>query len=206
MAVKARLQALREAKLTLGATLLIVLGLVAVAYVALGVSLLRSYRERDALSMQIASGEEVLASAQQVRGELGRLPDQLDDARGRLAEAEAAFPTELNPNEFLGAVLAHADEAGVRLVALDLKIRDDERAESGETSTYGSLGAVLRVEGSFPRLIELLGALEANAEATSVAAYAIQGGEKERAMTVELRTYARGGQAAPPPTPEAAGE
>lgn len=198
--MKERLQALRDAKLTLGMVLLILVALASVAFAMAAVSWVRAERQRDALESQIAAGEDVLATGQEVRDELDRLPGDVAVAQDQLASGEAAFPTELDANDVLENVLGLAEEAGTSVLTLQLQTSAqtsvqtsaDEAAQAGDAVAQdASLNVALQVEGTYARLIELLRLLEERAGATVVASYAIQGGDDGLTMKLELRTFAR---------------
>src|SRR3972149_4137133 len=85
--------------------LLLLAGVVAVTYVALGATLLREHQKQEDLSSQIDSAEAVLAGADDVRQDMEDLEGRLAEAREELAAAHAAFPSELDSDSILKTVL-----------------------------------------------------------------------------------------------------
>ena len=198
MNVATTIRSLREAKLTPGIALLILTAAVALAYVGLGVSVLRARAESSALASQITSGTEAAAMAGALQDDLDRLPGDLQDARERLADAEAAFPTQLDPNDVLATILDHADASGLRVVSVQLGPADAGQGEG--SSAYSALEISLRAEGSLDRFVRLLRQIEDGSGATAIVSYAVGDTEGERALVLQLRSFARTGPA-PTPTP-----
>ena len=97
--------------------LLLLAGVVAVAYVALGVSLFRQGPGKEDLLAELESGMTVLAAADDVQQEMEVLPDRLAEARQELQAAQAAFPSELNSNNTMQTILElakHPNIAGMK--------------------------------------------------------------------------------------------
>lgn len=188
-------EALRSAKLQPLTLLLLLAGLVAVTYVALGASFLRQRSDRDALSSQIESAETTLAMADNVRQDLADLPARLDSARQQLAAAQTAFPSELDSNTVLGTILGYADESQVRVLEAHTQPSAAETAGPDgevEASAYRVLGFNLEVEGTFEQLVAFLAAIEEGAASTSsLGAFSLQRSEGRQVLSLEVLTYAR---------------
>jgi len=202
------IDALRNVKLKPLTLLLLLAGLVVVVYVALGVSFLRQGRDRDALSSQIESAEAVLATAKDVRQDLADLPARLDTASDQLAAAQTAFPSELDGNTILQAILGYANQSRVRVLEVHTQPPAAEASGSdgeNEASAYRVLGFELEVEGTFEQLATFLAAIEEGAASTSrIGAFSLQESEGRHFLSLEVLSYTRAApdRFSPPETPE----
>ncbi len=175
-------------------------GAVVVAYVALGASLLRQHLDQNSLSSEIESAEAVLAGADDVRQDVGDLPARLAEAQRELTAAEIAFPRELDSNNIIQTILALADENQVRVLSLDAPPPVGEPTE--EVSVDTSLSFDLQVEGDFGHLVAFLEALEEGATSTTrIGTFALQEGDGQWVLDLELMAYARS-PTAEAPSPE----
>lgn len=165
-------------------------GAVAIAYVALGASLLRQNLNQNDLSSEIESAEAVLASADEVSQQVEDLPVRLAGAQRELAAAKAAFPSEVDSNNVVQTILTLADGNQVRVVNLDSAPPTAEATE--ETSADTNLSFNLQVEGDFVQLVAFLKALEEGAASTTrISTFALQEGDGQYALNLELVAYAR---------------
>ena len=199
---------LRNVKLKPLTLLLLLAGLVVVAYASLGASVLRQRSEREALSTQIESAEAVLATAKDVRQDLADLPARLDTAREQLVAAQTAFPSELDSNTLLQTILGYANESQVRVLEVQTQPPAAEVGgidEEAEVSAYRVLGFNLEVEGTFKQLVTFLAAIEEGAMSTSrTGAFSFQHSEGQQVLSLEVLSYARSapGGVSAPETPE----
>jgi len=196
------IDALRRAKLKPLTLLLLLAGLAVVAYVALGVSVLRERRDQDALSSQIDLGEGVLVVAEDSQQDLEDLEARLRAAEQELALAQSAFPSEVDSDGVLRAILAHANESGARVLRVDTQ---PPTTEADEANTYSVLGFNLEVEGDFGQLVAFLAALESGAiGASKTGAFSLEGEDGGYTLSLEVLTYARSAADAAPAaeTPE----
>jgi hypothetical protein len=188
--------------------LLLLAGLVAIAYVTLGVSFLRQRSERDTLSSQIESAETTLAAADDIRQDLTDLPARLETANQQLAAAQAAFPSELDSDAILQAILSYANESQVHVLDVHTQPSAAEAAGSDEeikTSAYRVLGFNLEVKGTFEQLVTFLVAIDEGATSTSrIGAFSLQESEGRHVLNLEVLSYARLAPdgASAPETPE----
>lgn len=202
------IDALRNVKLKPLTLLLLLAGLVVVAYVALGVSFLQQRSDQDALSSQIESAEAVLATARDVREDLAELPARLDTARQQLAAAQTAFPSEPDSNTLLQTILGYANESRVRVLEVHAQPAGTEAErldDEANISSYRVLGFDLEVEGTFEQLVTFLAAIEEGATSTSrIGAFSLQQSEGRHILSLEVLSYARSGPAgvSAPETPE----
>ena len=189
------IDALRDVKLNPLTLLLLLAGLVVIAYAALSVSFLRRGWDREALSSQIESAEAVLATAKDVRQDLSDLPARLDTARQQLAVAQTAFPSDLDSNTILQAILGYANESQVRLLEVHIQPLATESGGSDgeiEASAYRVLGFDLEVEGTFEQLVTFLAAVEEGATSTSrIGAFSLQESDGRQLVSLEFLSYAR---------------
>jgi len=187
--------------------LLLLAGAVAVAYVALGASLLRQGPDKDDLLAELGSGMAVLAAADDVRQDLEVLPGRLAQARRELQAAQAAFPSELNSNNVMQTVLELASESqvGVRSVeALPPVAESAEEPRTEITLTYN-----VEVEGKFGQLMAFLEALEeGEISTTRISTFSLQEAEGWYLLDLELVAYARSTalEATPPEQESAEGQ
>jgi hypothetical protein len=183
------LDALRRAKLEPLTLLLLLAGLVVVAYVALGVSALRERRDQDALSSQIDLGEGVLVVAEDSQQELEDLEARLRAAEQELALAQSAFPSEVDSDDVLRTILAHANESRARVLRVETQ---PPTTGADEENAYSVLGFNLEVEGDFGQLVAFLAALESGAiGASKTGAFSLEGEEGRYTLNLEVLTYAR---------------
>ena len=170
--------------------LLLLAGVVAVTYVALGATLLREHQKQEDLSSQIDSAEAVLAGADDVRQDMEDLEGRLAEAREELAAAQAAFPSELDSDNILKTVLDLAGESQVRVTSVNASPPEAEATEDtsdGETLTFD-----LQVEGDFGQLIAFLEALEEGAtSATRVSSFVAEEAAGRYVVDLELLAFAR---------------
>ena len=170
--------------------LLLLAGVVAVTYVALGATLLREHQKQEDLSSQIDSAEAVLAGADDVRQDMEDLEGRLAEAREELAAAQAAFPSELDSDNILKTVLDLAGESQVRVTSVAAAPPEAEATEDtsdGETLTFD-----LQVEGDFGQLIAFLEALEEGAtSATRVSSFVAEEAAGRYVVDLELLAFAR---------------
>lgn len=189
-------EALRNTRLN-PTTLLIALGAaVVLANAAVGASYLDQRSERDALSLQLGSAQGVLTSAGDIERDLRELPARLDEAKQELATVEAAFPSELDSNAILAAILGYANDSGLRVLEAHVKPPAAQPAGSDgdieAASGYRALGLDVKVEGTFEQLVTFLAAVEDGAASTSrPGAFSLQQSEGRHVLTLEILTYAR---------------
>ncbi len=165
-------------------------GAVVVAYVALGASLLRQHLDQNSLSSEIESAEAVLAMADVVRQDVGELPARLAEAQRELAAAQIAFPSELNSNNIVQTILSLAEDNQVRVLSLDAPPPAGQPTE--EVSVDTSLSFDLQVEGDFGHLVAFLEGLEEGATSTTrIGTFALQEGDGQWVLDLELMAYAR---------------
>ncbi len=170
--------------------LFLLVGAVAVAYIVLGTSLLRQHLDQNTLSSEIESAEAVLATVDDVRQDPEDLSARLAAARQELAVAETAFPSELNSNDIMQTILALTDEKEARVLSIDARPLAGEPME--EMSADTSLSFDLEAEGDFGRLVAFLAALEEGAASTAViSSFALQEGDGQYILDLELVAYAR---------------
>ncbi len=170
--------------------LLLLAGVVAVGYLALGVSLLRQGPDKDDLLAELESGMTVLAAAADVRQDLEVLPDRLAEARRELWAAQAAFPSELNGNNVIQTVLELADESRVSVRSVEALPPVEEPAD--ESSTQTTLTYNVEVEGKFGQLTAFLEALEeGETSATRISTFTLQEADGRYLLDLELVAYAR---------------
>lgn len=164
---------------------------VAVAYVALGASLLWQHQDQGKLSSQIDSAAAVLAGADDVRQDVEDLPARLAAARQELVAAQAAFPSELDSNNIIQTILALADENQVRVLSVDA-IPPPAAEPTEGMSADASLSFNLKAEGYFGQLVVFLEALEEGETSTTrVGTFALQETGEQYTLDLELRAYAR---------------
>ena len=170
--------------------LLLLAGVVAVAYLALGVSLLRQGPGKDDLLAELGSGMAVLAAADDVRQEMEVLPDRLAEARQELQAAQAAFPSELNSNNTMQTILELAGESRVDVRSVESLPPVEESAD--ESSTQTTLTYNVEVEGDFGQLAAFLEALEEDEASTArISTFTLQEAEGWYLLDLELVAYAR---------------
>ena len=202
------IDALRNVKLKPLTLLLLVAGLVVVAYVALGVSFLQQRSDQDALSSQIESAEAVLATASDVRKDLAELPSRLDTATQQLATAQTAFPNDLDSNTILQAILGYANESQVRVLEVHTQPAGAEAEgpdDEANINSYRVLSFDLEVEGTFEQLVTFLAAIEEGATSTSrPGTYSLRRSEGQHILSLEVLSYARSAPSdvAAPETPK----
>lgn len=202
------IDALRSAKLQPLTLLLLLGGVVVVAYAILGVSLLRERWEKDSLSSEIAAAAATLGTAQDVQRDLADLQARLDEASLRLTAAQAAFPTELDSNVILQSVLRHANENQVGVLQANTQppaIGSTEPDEEVALSGYSSLGFDFEVVGTFEQLVAFLAAIEDEAGSTStIGDYSLQEAPGGQVLRLEVLSYTRSAveEADAPETPE----
>ncbi|MCH8919197.1 MAG: hypothetical protein IIA23_00615 [Chloroflexi bacterium] len=188
--------------------LLLVAGLAVVAYAALGVSFFQQRSDQDALSSQIESAEAVLATARDVREDLAELPARLDTARQQLATAQTAFPSDLDSNTILQAILGYANESQVRVLEVHTQppaVEAEGSDGEANVNSYRVLGFDLEVEGTFEQLVAFLAAIEEGATSTSrIGVFSLQESEGRHVLSLEVLSYARSAPAgvSAPETPE----
>ncbi len=183
-------EAIRRTRFSPYMLLFLLAVVVAVAYVALGASLLRQHLDQGELSSQIDSAEAVLASADDVRQDVGDLPARLAAARQELVAAQAAFPSELDSNNIIQTILALADENHVRVLSVDTI--PPAAVPTEEMSADTSLSFNLKAEGDFGQLVAFLEALEGGATSTTrVSTFALQERDGRYALSLELVSYGR---------------
>ena len=181
----------RNVKLKPLTMLLLVAALAALAYAALGASVLRQRSERDALSSQIESAEAVVATAKDIRQNLADLPARLDTAREQLAAAQTAFPSELDSDALLRTLLGYANESKVRVLEVHTQLPTAETDEL-EASAYRALGFDLRAEGTFEQIVAFLAAIEEGAASASrTGAFSLQQSEGRYVLSLEVLSYGR---------------
>ena len=196
------IDALRRSKLKPLTLLLLLGGLAVVAYVALGVSVLREQWDQDALSAQIDLGEGVLVVAEDSQQDLEGLEARLRAAEQELALAQRAFPSEVDSDGVLRAILAHANESQTRVLRVDTQ---PLTSEGDEATVYRGLGFNLEVEGDFGQLVAFLAALESGSiGASKTGAFSLEGEDGRYTLNLEVLTYARSAAdaASAPESPE----
>ena len=151
-------------KFTPLALLLGLSGVVAIAYVALGVSFVRQHWDKNALSSQVDLGEGVLVAAGGSPQELEDLQARLQAAQQQLAFAQGAFPSELDSSAVVETVLVHANASQVRVLKASTK---PPAFQTVGESTYRVLTATFDIEGGLGQLIGFLGDLRARPRAPS---------------------------------------
>lgn len=214
MSVSDVVDVVKRTKLSPYTLVLLLAAVVAVAYVALGASLLHERSKQRDMSSQIDSAGAVLAASGDVRKELEDLPARLTDARQDLAAAQAAFPSELNSNGILERILELAGQNQVRVTTAgaDLPVAesaeepteeptgestDESTDESAEETTEDisdgeTLSFDLQVEGDFGRLIAFLKALEKGVTSTTtITRFALQQESGQHLLDLELVAHAR---------------
>jgi hypothetical protein len=170
--------------------LLLLAGVVAVAYVALGVSLLRQGPGKDDLLAELKSGMAVLAAADDVQQEMEVLPDRLAEARQELQAAQEAFPTELNSNNTMQTILELAGESQVDVRSVDALPPVEESAD--ESSTETTITYDVEVEGDLGQLMAFLEALEGgDSSTTKISTFSLEEAEGRYLLDFELVAYAR---------------
>jgi hypothetical protein len=185
-----KLDVLRKTRLNPYVMLLLLAGAVAVAYVVLGVSLLRQGPNKDALTAELESGVAVLAAADNVRQDLEVLPDRLAEAQQELQAAQAAFPSELNSNNIVQMVLELAGESQVDVRSVDALSPIAESGEESEAET--TLTYDVEVAGDFGQLTAFLEALEEGETSTiRVSTFSLEEADGRYLMDLELIAYAR---------------
>ncbi len=183
------LESLRRAKLGPLTLLLLLGGLLAIAYVGMGVSILREQRDQEALASQIDAGEGALAAADQSRRELEDLEARLSTAEQELALAETAYPSELDSSVVLETVLAQANESRARVLKVDSQ---PATTVADETATYSVLSLKLDVEGNFIQLAAFLAALEGGGlSASKTGDFTLEKEGERYTLSLEVLTYAR---------------
>jgi hypothetical protein len=181
--------ALSKAKLEPLTLLLLLAGLALIAYVALGVSILRQQRDQDALSSQIDLGEEVLSAAEDSRQVLEDSEARLREAEQALTLAQNAFPSELDSDGVLQNILTYANESQAHVLRVDTQPPTTDADEAGE---YSVLGINLEMEGETSQLIAFLAALESGViGASKIGAFSLEGDEGRYMLNLEVLTYAR---------------
>lgn len=185
----ATLEALRSAKLKPLTLLLLLAGVAAVAYLALGMSVLRERRTQDALTSQIVRGEGVLAAVEQSRQALEELEERLTAAEEELAVAQGLFPEEVDGGSVLQTILAEASESGARVLRVEAQ---PPATEADEEKVYTVLGFGLEVEGDKNQLVAFLAALEnGSIGASKTGTFSLEGGGDVYTMRLEVLTYAK---------------
>lgn len=171
--------------------LFLLAGVVAVAYAALGASLLRSGPGKDDLRAELESGTAVLVAADDVRQDLEVLPSRLAKARQELGAAQAAFPSELNSNSIMQTVLELAGESRVAVRSVEtVPPRAAEPAE--ESTTESTLTYDVEVEGDLGQLTAFLEALvEGETSTTKIGAFTLEEGDGRYLLDLELVAHAR---------------
>ncbi len=178
--------------------LLLVVAVAVVAYVAMGVSIVREKWDQDALSAQIDLGQGVLLSVADARQDLEELQTRLTEAKQELAAAETAFPSKLDSKDILETILGDVGESKVRLLRID--IREPITEVDGE-NTYDVLGLDLAVEGDFGQLVDFLAALENRATSTTrIGSFTLEDKGERKVLNLELLTYAQPPAAEPTPS------
>lgn len=165
-------------------------GAVAVAYVALGASLLRQHPDQNALSSEIESADVVLARAGDVRRDVEGLSARLAEAQRELAAAQVAFPSELHSNDIMQALLTLVDENELNVLSADTI---PPAADSpGEASAATSLTFDLQVAGDLGQLVQLVMALGVGAtNTTTISIIALQESGGQYVLDLELVAHAR---------------
>jgi hypothetical protein len=183
------IDALRKTTLKPLTQLLLLAGLVVVAYVALGLSIVREEWDQHALSSQVKLGEEVLIAAPDSQQDLEELEARLEAAGQELAAAETAFPSELDSRNILETILSYVGESQVRLIRIDIQPPTTGGDEAG---AYSVLSSNLEVEGDFGQLVAFVEALEEGASgATKIGTFALQDVDGQQVLALELLSYAR---------------
>jgi hypothetical protein len=189
------LDALRKVTLRPLAQLLLLASLVVIAYVALGVSIVRQEWDQHALSSQVELGEGVLVAAADSQQDFDDLQARLEAAKQELAAAETAFPSELDSRDILETILRYVGESQVRLMRIDIQPPTTGGDEAG---AYSVLASNLEVEGDFGELVAFVKALEERASgATKIGTFALQDVGGQQVLALELLSYARSPTAEP---------
>jgi hypothetical protein len=176
-------------KFTPLALLLALSGVVAIAYVALGVSFVRQHWDKNALSSQVDLGEGVLVAAGSSPQELEDLQARLQAAQQQLAFAQGAFPSELDSSAFVETVLVHANASQVRVLKASTKPPAFQTEGEG---TYRVLTATFDIEGGLGQLISFLGGLQSEATATlRIKSLSLQESAGGYTLNLEVLAYAR---------------
>ncbi len=185
----AALEALRSAKLKPLTILLLLAGVVVVAYIALGVSVVRERRSQYALSSQIVQGEGVLVAVDESRQALKDLEARLGAAEEELAVAQGLFPEEVDGGDVLQTILADASESGARVLRVEAQ---PPTTEADEEKVYTVFGFGLEVEGNAGQIVAFLAALEnGSIGASKTGAFSLEGGGELYTMKLEVLTYAK---------------
>lgn len=181
-------EVLRKARLKPYMLLFLLAGLVAVAYVGLGVSFLRQRAEQASLSSRIEDGQAVLDVASSEES-LQALERRLTTAEDELASAQKAFPSEIDTANVIEALLAYANDSQVRLLRVDTQTQDAELDEAG---AYKAIDLHLDIEGDFGQLVAFLAALEEGAVSTfKTGAFSLQEVDGRHVLNLQVLTYAR---------------
>jgi len=196
------IDALRRTKLKPLTLLLVLAGLLGIAYVGLGASLLRQQWDQDNLSSQVNLAEGVLAAAGGPQQALQDLEARLTAAKQELALAQSAYPSELDSSVVMEMVLAHASENQVRVLRAESQ---PPTVQSDETSTHTVLSITFDAEGGLGQLIAFVAAVESEAKSASgIGALSIEESGQKYILNLEVLAYARSAtdEAAVPETPE----
>ncbi len=182
---------IRKTKFSPYMLLILLAMVVAVAFLALGASLLRQHLDQGELSSQIDSAEAVLASADDVRQDVEGLQARLAEAERELAATRIAFPRELNSNAITQTILALADENHVRVLSV-VTIPPAAAEPTEEVRADTSLSFNLQVEGYFAQLVVFLEGLAEGATSTTRAStFALREGDGQWVLDLDLIAYAR---------------
>jgi hypothetical protein len=195
-------EALRKAKITPLALFLVLVGVVAIAYVALGTSFVRQQWDQDALSSQIDLAQGVLAAASGSQQTVDDLEARLSAAKKELALAQSTFPSELDSKNIVERVLAYASQSQVRV----LQVQTEPSATDGnETGAHSVFSFKFDVAGGFDQLVAFAAALDGGALGVSkTGAFSLRQEGGGYVLSLEVLTYARSpvDEASAPEAPE----
>jgi hypothetical protein len=176
-------------KLTPLAVIIALFGLVAMAYIGVGVSFVRQRSDEKVLSSQVGMAEGVLVAAAGSGQQLDDLQSRLQIAQEQLAFAQAAFPSELDSSAVVETVLAYATASQARVLRATTKPPVVQTQGEG---TYTVLSATFDIEGDLGQLISFLARLEGESLAPfGIKSLTVQEAAGGYALNIEVLAYAR---------------
>ncbi len=183
---------LEATKVKPGRMLLVLGGILILAYVVVGVSYLKERQTQSGIQQQVANGGGTLSGASGSSAELTELQAQLSQVKAQTDALAKAFPTKLDSATIVYVLLQIANQN--HLVVKQMTASPETELKTGDKagSVYDMLRYSLVLDGGLPDLLGFLSVVEGGATQTAAVdqmTIADAGSGKE--MSVNVSFYSR---------------
>ena len=174
-------------------TMLLMLGGVLVlAYLVVGASYFKERQNQSSLRTQVEAGGGTLSGVGGSQQTLKDLQGRLTYLKGSLDTLQNGFPTKLDSTAIVQDLLDYANESRVAIKQMNALPASEVKAQKEGETSYTVLRYTLVVEGGLPDMLSFLSVVENSTTRTaSISDVSVADADGHSQMTLGISFYAR---------------